>query len=536
MRDSGIWDYIVVGAGSSGSVIASRLSQEPGVSVLLVEAGSWDLSPYLWVPAGEERAIASPKYSWSYHVEADPSRNNRAEVWPAGRVLGGSSSINGMIYLCGSAADYDAWAAQGNEGWAYQDVLPYFVRAETNTRGASRFHGGQGPLSVSDVRTPHQLVSTFTQAAMECGLPFNGDVNGASQFGVGALQATQKRGWRHSASKAYLWPARKRTNLTILTGALTRRVLIEKGQAVGIEYQKKGEVLSARARKEVILCAGALASPKLLMLSGIGPAQTLRQHGIPVVCDLPGVGQGLQEHPGVMISAEVNVRTYNVETDPWSVIKHGMNWLFRGRGPGATPIGHAVAFAKTRPDETEPDVQLTFTPIGYNTVGDGPLFFPMPAVVIAVNVCRPLARGQVTLRSADPADLPRIEHVMLGQEDDRRRLRDGAKMARQFFNTGAFAPYMQGELHPGAQVTEDEQWDAFLRSHCIRFSHPVGTCRMGPDGDENAVLDPQLRLRGVRGLRVADASIMPSLPSANTNAPAIMIGEKAADLIRQFPA
>jgi choline dehydrogenase len=523
------WDYIIIGGGSAGCVLANRLSADPRVSVLLLEAGGWDWSPVVRVPAAEVKAIMSARYNWGYMAEPDASRGGRRDMWPGGRVLGGGSSINGMMYVRGNRQDYDRWAELGNAGWDYESVLPYFKRSETNENGADDYRGGSGPLAVSNSRARHPLTDVFVQAGVEVGLTRNLDPNGASQDGVGLIQATQKGGWRHSTAQAFLRPVKKRDNLTIITAAFVERIIIQGAKATGVVYRKRDASVHVYCAREIILSAGAIASPKILLLSGIGPSDELQRWGIATRLDVPGVGENLQEHPAIMMSEHVNVRTLNMEATPLRAILHGANFLLRGRGPGTASIGHAAAFVRLNPQSSGPDIQISYAPIVYDFNDKGLSLYKRPAISAAINVCQPETRGRITLASIDPTEPPKISHELVGSDRDVQLLVDGCKLLRRIFNAPAFAPYRIDERLPGLAVQNDDDWCAFIRRDAFLMYHPVGTCRMGTD--RMSVVDARLRLKGIGGLRVVDASVMPVLPSANTNAPTIMIAERASDLI-----
>lgn len=527
------FDFIVIGAGSAGSVLANRLSASGQYRVLLLEAGPADRNPWIHIPVGYGRLFNDRRYNWCFTTVPQPGCHGREMSQPRGKVLGGSSSINGLIYIRGQAQDFDHWRQLGNVGWGFDDVLPYFRKAEDNERGADDLHGVGGPLAVSEARDRHPLALAYIEAAQQCGFPRNDDFNGTSQEGVGLYQLTMRDGLRWSAAKGYLKPVRSRRNLRIVSDALTSRIIFDGRRAHGIEYWTGGERHIATAGKEVILSAGAFGSPQLLQLSGVGPAPLLRSHGISVVADMAGVGDNLNDHYSARISLSCRLPTLNDTARSWhGKAAAGLRYALTRRGPLTTSAITAGLFMRAHPLSATPDAQCSLALFSTDSIGED--LHTFSGVTGVCTLLRPESRGHVRIQSADPRQSPAIDPNYLAAERDRDTLVSGVRTLRRIFSAPAMAPFIKAEVAPGPDCDSDADLVDFIRRRGGTTFHPCGTCRMGQDPE--AVTDERLRVRGFAGLRVIDASIMPMVVSGNTNAATIMIGEKGADMVLEDAA
>jgi choline dehydrogenase len=524
-------DFVIIGAGSAGCVMAARLSEDPTTKVVLLEAGGADTNQWIHIPLGFGKNFANAAVNWCYETEADPGIGGRKIFWPRGKVLGGSSSINGMVYIRGQKEDFDHWRQLGNTGWSFDDCLPYFKRAEHQTRGRDEYHGTEGPLCVSDVAQTDVICQAFIKSAMDSGIPRNDDFNGAVQEGVGYHQTTTRNGRRCSTAVGYLRPAMKRPNLRVITRALSERILFDGSRATGVEFRQNGEIGTVRAAREVILCGGAINSPQLLMLSGVGPRDHLAAFGIPVVHHLPGVGQSLQDHysAAIKLRSRFPVTLNDVINSNVGKVKAGIEYLLFRTGALTSGVSPAAMFVRTRPELASPDVKCSMSPFSADRPQDG--LHKWSGFTMIAYQLRPESRGEIRLKTAAPGDAPAMIPNYLSAELDQRTIVAGLQWCRRVLAHPGMQHFIESEYLPGPQVQTDDELLDFARRVGSTVFHPTSTCKMG--GDAMAVVDPTLRVHGLDGLRVVDASIMPTVASGNTNAPTIMIAEKAADMIRE---
>ncbi|MEP7205952.1 MAG: choline dehydrogenase [Casimicrobiaceae bacterium] len=527
------FDYVVVGAGSAGCVLANRLSASGQHAVLLLEAGPPDRYPWIHVPIGYAKTMFNPEVNWCFRTEPEPHMNGREVYWPRGKTLGGSSAINGLIYIRGQPEDYDAWAAAGNDGWGFDDVLPYFRKLEHNVRGASAWHGADGPLWASDIPVAHELIEAVIAACGELGVPRNDDFNGPRQEGAGYYQLTTRRGFRCSTAVAYLRPAQRRANLQVITSAHATGITFEGVRATGVTYRRGDQDFTVHARREVLLAAGALQSPQLLQLSGIGPPEVLQSMGLAVRRAQPSVGANLQDHlqARVIFRCTKPITTNDTLRSWWRKAAMGAQYLFTRGGPMAVGINQGGIFARTDRGLDRPDVQFHVATLSSDMAGSPVHDFS--GFTMSVCQLRPESRGWVRLKSPDPLAAPAMQANYLATDLDRATLVKGLRLARALAATHALAPYVADEYRPGKDASSDAALLEFAKDTGGTIFHPSGTCKMGPMTDPSTVVDPHLRVHGIAALRVVDCSIMPTLVSGNTNAPAVMIAEKAADLILQ---